>query len=57
MIHPTLKRLEAPGSFEVRWDGGWGLGSRDKGLEKRYGIWNSQRVDLRGGDKIRSVKK
>jgi hypothetical protein len=27
MKHLTLKRLEAPGSLEVRWGGvGWGLG-------------------------------
>jgi hypothetical protein len=25
MMHLTLKRLEAPGSFEVRWDGGGGI--------------------------------
>jgi hypothetical protein len=24
MMHLTLKRMEAPGSLEVRWDGGWG---------------------------------
>jgi hypothetical protein len=24
MVHLTLKRLEAPGSLEVRWGGGWG---------------------------------
>ena len=24
MMHLTLKRLEAPGSLEVRWGGGWG---------------------------------
>jgi hypothetical protein len=24
MMHPTLKRLEASGSLEVRWGGGWG---------------------------------
>jgi hypothetical protein len=25
MIYLTLKRLEAPGSLEVRWDGGWDI--------------------------------
>jgi hypothetical protein len=25
MKHLTLKRLEAPGSLEVRWEGGWGI--------------------------------
>ena len=24
MMHLTLKRLETPGSLEVRWGGGWG---------------------------------
>jgi hypothetical protein len=24
MMHLTLKRLEAPGSLEVRWGGRWG---------------------------------
>jgi hypothetical protein len=24
MMHLTLKRLEAPGSLEIRWGGGWG---------------------------------
>ena len=47
-IHLTLKRLEAPGigaSGGVRrvgtssWRWGWG------GRRKRYGMWNTQRVD------------
>jgi hypothetical protein len=25
MMHLTLKRLEAPGSLEVRWGGEWGI--------------------------------
>jgi hypothetical protein len=36
-MHLTLKRLEAPGSLEVWWDGGgggWG----------KYGMWNSERA-------------
>ena len=50
MMHLTLNRLEAPGSLEVRWGGGWGLGS--EGVEttswrqrvgRRYGMWNSHR--------------
>jgi hypothetical protein len=40
MTHLTLKRLEAPGSLEVRW-GGAGVG-------RRCGMWSSQRVD--GGE-------
>jgi hypothetical protein len=29
MIHLNLKRLEAPGSLEARWGGGWGHPSGD----------------------------
>jgi hypothetical protein len=55
MMHLTLKRLEAPGSLEVRWGGGWGHSHGDRGVGRRYGMWNSQRVNG-GGDKIRKVK-
>jgi hypothetical protein len=37
-MHLTLKRLEAPGSLEVRWE------------RKRYGMWNSWMV---GGKRIK----
>ena len=30
MKHLTLKRLEAPGSLEVRWGGGWGHPCEDE---------------------------
>jgi hypothetical protein len=43
MMHLTLKRLEAPGSLEVRWGGG-GDTHVDIGGGRRYGMWNSQRV-------------
>jgi hypothetical protein len=52
MIHVTLKRLEGTGNLEVRWS--WGLGGQpreDKGLSRKYGMWNSQRVDTGGGIK------
>jgi hypothetical protein len=45
MMHLTLKRLEAIGSLEVRWGEGWGHPHRDRGMGRRYGIWNSRRVD------------
>jgi hypothetical protein len=48
MMHLTLKRLEAPGSLEVRWGGGWGWGNPhgDRGfLGEKYRMWNSQKVD------------
>jgi hypothetical protein len=41
MMHLTLKRLEAPGSLEVRWGG-------ERGVGRRYGMWNSWSVD--GGE-------
>jgi hypothetical protein len=31
MMHLTLKRLEAPGSLEVRWDGGGDIHVETKG--------------------------
>jgi hypothetical protein len=46
MMHLTLKRLEAPGSLEVRWDGdihvetGWS--------RRRCGLWSRQRVGGEG---------
>jgi hypothetical protein len=60
MIHLTLKRLEAPGSLEVRWSMGVGIFTwRQGGGEEVWdGIWNSQRVDGVGeGNKIWSIKK
>jgi hypothetical protein len=57
MMHLALKRLEAPGSLEVRCDGGgWEHPCGDRGLGRQYGTWNSQRVDQDGGNKIWSVK-
>jgi hypothetical protein len=54
-MHLTLKRLDAPGSLEVRRGEGWGQ-RVDRGAGRRYGIWNRQRVNPEG-NKIRSVKK
>jgi hypothetical protein len=57
MIHLTLKKLEAPGSSEVRWGGGWGHPRRDrKGGEEG---WNVKHMEGRWGAKngIWSVKK
>jgi hypothetical protein len=60
MMHLTLKRLEAPGSLEVRWGMGWGHPCGDRRVGRRYGIWNSQMVAGGGGsegqDKIWSIK-
>jgi hypothetical protein len=43
MMHLTLKRLEAPGSLEVRWGGEevWDMEQREGGWERaRNGIWS-----------------
>jgi hypothetical protein len=57
MIHLTLKRLEVPGSLEVRWAGGWGIH-----VEVGWGgeeVWDVEQVEVDGeGSRngIRSVK-
>jgi hypothetical protein len=58
MMHLTLKRLEAPGSLEVRWGGGWGHPRGDRGgVGRRCGMWNSRKVDGEGAENgIWSVK-
>jgi hypothetical protein len=45
MMHLTLEKLESPGWLEVRWGGGWGYPHRDRKVGRRYGIWNSWRVE------------
>jgi hypothetical protein len=55
MMHLTLKRLEAPGSLEVRWGGRWGHPRGDRWVGRRCGLWNSRRVSG-GENKIWSVK-
>jgi hypothetical protein len=54
MMHSSLKRLDAPGSLEVRWGGRWGHPRGHRRVGRSYGIWNSLREV---GDKIWSVKK
>ena len=56
MMHLTLMRLEAPGSLEVRQGEGWGDTRGDRVVGRRYGIFNSRRVDGRVVGKIWSVK-
>jgi hypothetical protein len=56
-LHLALKRLEAPESLEVWWGGGcFGGGNILVEEGRRYGMWNSQRVDQEG-NKIWSIKK
>jgi hypothetical protein len=45
MMHLTLKRLEAPGILEIRWGQEWGYPLGDREVGRRYGMWNSWRVD------------
>jgi hypothetical protein len=54
-MHLTLKRLEAPGNF--RGQVGWGMGTSTwrQGVMRRYGIFNSWRVD--GGRGVMEYKK
>jgi hypothetical protein len=47
-MHLTLKRLEAPESLEVWFGGWWEHPHGDRGMGRRYRIWNSWRVDLGG---------
>jgi hypothetical protein len=50
MMHLTLKRLEAPGSLEVRWGGSWGHPSGNRGGENVWDVeseggWGGQGID------------
>ena len=53
MMHLTLKRLEAPGSLEVRRGGGIHV---EIGVGRKCGMWSSQRVGRGAGTGIWSVK-
>jgi hypothetical protein len=55
-MHLTLTRLEAPGNLEVWWGRGGDILVEVGGMGRRYGMWNSWRVDWEG-NKIWSVKK
>jgi hypothetical protein len=56
MRHLTLKRLETPGSLEVRCSWGCVDPCGDRGVGRKYGMWNRQRMDEGGKNKIWSVK-
>jgi hypothetical protein len=59
MMHLTLKRLEAPGSLEVRWGGGRGI-HVETGCGEEEEVWDVEQLeDGRGGvgNRIWSVKK
>jgi hypothetical protein len=56
MMHLTFKRLETPGSLEVRWGGVWGHPHGERDVGSMCGMQNnSQRVDGEGY-KLCSVK-
>jgi hypothetical protein len=54
MMHLICKRLEAPGSLEVRWGGGGVIHMEERG--RRCGMWSSQRVNEGAENGIWSVK-
>ena len=56
MMQLSIKGLEALGRLEVRWNGAQGHACGDRGVVRRYGMWNSRRVD-RMENKIWTVKK
>jgi hypothetical protein len=47
-MHLTLKRLEAPGSLEARWGGGWGHPRGDRGGEEMREVEQSKGGSGRG---------
>ena len=57
MMHLTLKRLEAPGSLEVRWDRGWRVGTSSWRQGSREEVWDVQQSEGRlEGNKIWSFR-
>jgi hypothetical protein len=48
MMHLTLKRLEAPGILEVKWEVG-SINVEAGEVGRRGGMWNSLRMDGRQG--------
>jgi hypothetical protein len=44
MMHLTLKRLEAPGNLEIRWDGGWG-GDIHVETGSREEVWDVKQLE------------
>jgi hypothetical protein len=50
MMNLTLKRLEAPGSLEVRWGEGWEHPHGNKGMGRRCGMWSSRKMDKGAGN-------
>jgi hypothetical protein len=49
MMHLSLKRLEAPGSLEVRWDGGLRLGTCPWREECGEEVWDVEQIESGSG--------
>jgi hypothetical protein len=49
MMHLTLKRLEAPGSLEVRWGGGWRYPDGD-GVDGEE-VWDVEQLESGWGSR------
>jgi hypothetical protein len=48
-MYLTLKRLDAPGNLEVRWGGNGDIHvEMGQVVGRRYGMWNSQRMNEGG---------
>jgi hypothetical protein len=43
MMHLTLKRLEAPGVLEVKWDSGWGIHMEIEWGEEE--VWDVEQLE------------
>ena len=53
MMYLTLKKLEAPGSLDVRWGGGWGIH-----VETGCGgeeVWDVEQLEGRRGEEVNGI--
>jgi hypothetical protein len=53
---PNPQEIGGPREFKFSWSRRWGHPHGDRGLGRRYALWNSRKVDGRR-DKIWSIKK
>ena len=53
-MHLTLKRLETPGSLEVRWGGGWGIGTSSWPQGSGEELWDVEQSE--GGQGVGEIK-
>jgi hypothetical protein len=56
LMHLILRRLEALGSLEVRWDGGGDIHVETEVMRRRCGRWSNQKLDEGAGNGIWNVK-